>query len=227
MSNDGAPTTSGLVVETANDRFKKSSASWFWASMIAAVVVHFAVFSLFPEMYAKDVATVTTELENVNMQPEIELPPPPERIQRPARPVISDAVLNQDITIMETTFEALPEVLPPPAPIKAAAVTVGGPQFTPYDEDPYIKNRDEIQSLLQREYPQVLRQAGITGTVLIYFHISETGEVLETQLAESSGHTAMDEAALRIAALTEFAPAKNLLKTVAVWVQLPIAFTAG
>lgn len=227
MSNDGAPTTSGLVVETANDRFKKSSASWFWASMIAAVVVHFAVFALFPEMYAKDVATVTTELENVNMQPEIELPPPPERIQRPARPVISDAVLNQDITIMETTFEALPEVLPPPAPIKAAAVTVGGPQFTPYDEDPYIKNRDEIQSLLQREYPQVLRQAGITGTVLIYFHISETGEVLETQLAESSGHTAMDEAALRIAALTEFAPAKNLLKTVAVWVQLPIAFTAG
>jgi TonB family protein len=226
MSNETLQ-TSGLLVETANDRFKKSFSTYFWASMIGAVVVHFAVFAFFPQMYADDVATISTELEAINIPPEVELPPPPEQIQRPARPVISDAVLNDDITIAETTFEALPDVAAPPPPIRVESTVATGPQFTPFDVAPSLSNRNEMSQALMREYPPVLKDAGISGDVVLHFHISETGAVLETVLAESSGHQSMDDAAQEVASIMRFTPAQNLDKTVAVWVELTIKFTSS
>ena len=91
-------------LETENDRFKRSFGSWFWGSMIAATVVHFMLFQFWPTQTAEDVSFSAEELEMIELPPEIEIPPPPEAISRPATPVMATADIDDDITIAPTTF---------------------------------------------------------------------------------------------------------------------------
>ena len=210
---------------TANDRFKRSFSAWFWGSMIAATAVHFAVFAFWPELQAEDVSIVVAEMEAVDIPPEVEIPPPPEAIARPATPVVTDAVIEEDITIAVTTFDDNPvENLPPP-PSEVEADISAAPTFTPMTVSPDLLNEREVQRALEREYPPLLRDAGIGGTVKVHFFIDEEGVVKDTRIDESSGHSALDEAALRVADVFEFTPALNRDKKVPVWISLPITFT--
>jgi protein TonB len=77
---------------------------------------------------------------------------------------------------------------------------------------------------LEREYPPLLRDAGIGGTVVVYLFIDEEGTVQNTRVNQSSGHTSLDEAALRVGSVMRFSPAMNRDKKVPVWVSLPITF---
>jgi protein TonB len=217
---------SGGIFLTANDRFKRSFASWFWGSMILATVFHFCVFHFWPEMTAEDVSIVTDQLEAIELPPEIEIPPPPQQIARPATPVIATADIDEDITIAPTTFEDNPvEDLPPPPDEVTTTDIAAAPTFTPYTVRPDIKNRAEVARALEREYPPLLRDAGIGGTVQVWFFIDEEGAVQRTQVNESSGHKALDDAALLVAEIIEFTPALNRDKRVPVWISLPITFT--
>ncbi len=100
------------------------------------------------------------------------------------------------------------------------------PTFTPFTVEPRLKNQDDVQRALQRNYPPLLRDAGIGGKATVWFFIDENGKVVKTQLNESSGYTALDEAALSVANLMQFTPALNRDKKVQVWVSIPIAFTS-
>ncbi len=99
-----------------------------------------------------------------------------------------------------------------------------GPTFTPYTDAPDLTNRREVQVALEEHYPPELRDAGIGGMATIWFYVSDEGEVVETQLKETSGHSAIDEAALSVANTFEFTPALNRDEPVAVWVAFPITF---
>lgn len=99
------------------------------------------------------------------------------------------------------------------------------PVFTPYTVRPDLVNRDEVGAALEREYPPLLRDAGIGGRVIVWFFIDEQGVVRNQLVETSSGHAALDEAALRVASIARFTPALNRDRAVPVWVQLPITFT--
>jgi protein TonB len=77
---------------------------------------------------------------------------------------------------------------------------------------------------MEEAYPPLLREAGVGGTVGVYFFIDEEGAVRNTILRESSGHPALDEAALRVANVYRFEPALNRQEPVPVWVAFPITF---
>ncbi len=98
------------------------------------------------------------------------------------------------------------------------------PKFTPMTVRPEIRNRREVQEALVREYPPLLRDAGIGGQVVVWFYISEEGTVLDRRVSESSGHDSLDEAALKVADVFRFTPAMNRDERVQVWIQLPITF---
>lgn len=228
MSDERRPAAAGQagVMVTANERFKRSFGTWFWGSMIIATVAHFAVFAFFPEMTAEDVSYDAAELEAIDLPPEIEIPPPPEAIARPATPVIAAADIDEDITIAPTTFEDNPvEDLPPPPEEVTETDIAAAPTFTPFTVRPDIRNRNEVARALEREYPPLLRDAGIGGTVDVWFFIDEEGNVVRTQVDKSSGHKALDDAALKVADIIEFTPALNRDKRVPVWISLPITFT--
>ena len=212
-------------LETENDRFKRSFGSWFWGSMIAATVVHFMVFQFWPTQTAEDVSFTAEELEMIELPPEIEIPPPPEAISRPATPVMATADIDDDITIAPTTFADNPvEDLPPPPTDDGIVDIASAPVFTPMTVRPEIVNRGEVQAALMREYPPILRDSGIGGTVEVWFFISEEGRVLDSRVSESSGQVQFDEAALKVADVVRFSPALNRDQRVQVWIQLPITF---
>lgn len=219
-----AVTAPELLQETANDRLKNTFNSWFWGSMIVATLVHFGTFALWPELRAEDFSFESAELEAIDLPPEIEIPPPPQQISRPATPVMASAEIDEDITIAPTTFEENPvEDLPPP-PEEGATDLSAAPTFTPFTVAPTIQNRREVVQAMTREYPPLLRDAGIGGTVKVYFFIDENGIVQDTRVDESSGHQALDNAALAVAGVYRFTAALNRDKKVPVWVSFPITF---
>jgi protein TonB len=212
-------------LETENDRFKRSFGSWLWGSMIAATVLHFTLFQFWPTLTAEDMSFTVEELEMIELPPEIEIPPPPEAISRPATPVMATADIDDDITIAPTTFEDNPiEDLPPPPTNDAMGDISAAPVFTPMTVRPEIRNRGEVTAALMREYPAILRDAGIGGTVVVWFFITEDGRVQDTRISQSSGQTQFDEAALKVADVLRFTPALNRDQRVQVWIEVPITF---
>ena len=212
-------------LETENDRFKKSFGSWFWGSMITATVFHFMLFQFWPTQTADDVSFAAEELEVIDLPPEIEIPPPPEAISRPATPVMALTEIDDDITIAPTTFADNPvDDLPPPPTNDGSADLSSAPVFTPMTVRPEIRNRSEVQAALMRLYPPILRDAGIGGTVEVWLFISEEGTVLNSRISVPSPHEQLNEAALEVANVFRFSPAMNRERVVPVWIQLPITF---
>ncbi len=214
-----------IVTESANDRFKSSFSTSFWGSMITATVFHFVFFAFLNFGEPEDVSMSMDEIITMDIPPEIEIPPPPEAIARPATPVVTSAVIDEDITIAPVTFDENPvENLPPP-PDEVETDIGAAPVFTPYTVKPDYTNGNEVRRALEREYPPLLRDAGIGGTTIVWFFIDEQGVVQNQVVQQSSGHQALDDAALRVAPVFKFTPALNRDKAVPVWVQLPITFT--
>jgi len=216
-----------LNARTANDRFKAGFNDWFWGSIAAAAVIHGALFAFWPSMVSSDVSFSTDELEAITMPPEVQIPPPPEAISRPAMPVVGETTIDEDITIAETTFEENPvNNLPPPPTSSASSEDISkAPTFTPFEVPPRLQNTPDVQRALERDYPPLLRDAGIGGKVDVWFFIDTDGKVLKRQLAKTSGYPALDDAALSVADIMRFSPAKNREKAVQVWVSLPITFS--
>ena len=221
MTAEAVPAASAL---TANERLKQSFSSWFWASMIAATLMHGGTFAFWPELTAEDISFEAEEIAAIELPPEIEIPPPPQAISRPATPVMATADIDEDITIAPTTFEENPvEDLPPP-PEEVATDISSAPTFTPFTVAPSIQNRQEVVRAMEREYPPLLRDAGIGGTVRVFFFIDENGQVQDYRIDQSSGHQALDDAALAVADVYRFTAALNRDKKVPVWVSFPITF---
>jgi protein TonB len=213
-----------LLAENANDRLKRTFDSWFWGSMILATVFHFGAFTFAPEMTTEDFSFTSEELEAIVMPPEIEIPPPPQAIARPATPVIATADIDEDITIAPTTFDDNPVDDLPPPPEEIQTDVSAAPTFTPFTVAPTLQNMREVQRALTLEYPSVLRDSGIGGSVNVWFFIDEEGRVIQTQVNESSGYDALDDAALKVADIMRVSPAMNRENRVQVWVSLPITF---
>jgi protein TonB len=110
------------------------------------------------------------------------------------------------------------EAVPEDADLSAA------PVFTPMTVRPEILNRGEVLQALMRLYPAALRDAGIGGTVEVWFFISEDGTVIDSRVSEPSTHPELNEAALEVANVFKFSPALNRETNVQVWIRLPITF---
>ena len=210
------------MAKSFKDRFR----AIFWSSMIVATLAHFAAFTFAPEMQSEDFSFTSDELTAVELPPEIEVPPPPKSIARPATPVIASTDVSEDITIAPTTFEDNPvEALPPPPEATEEDTDISArPTFTPFTVAPEILNREEIVDAMMKEYPPFLRDSGIGGLVQVYFFIDETGRVQDTRVNQTSGYEALDAAALKVANLYRFSPALNRDARVPVWVSFPVEF---
>lgn len=208
--------------ETANDRLKRGWTDRLWGSLILAVIVHFVVLHGWPTMSAASVSFAGEPFEAITM-PDVEIPPAPESIQRPAAPVVTDAPVADDVTLPTVDWDEVPDT-PPPPPAASGSTLGQGTGFTPFTVAPAILNRAEVARALDREYPAVLKDAGIEGTVRVALHIDEEGVVIDSRVALASGHGGLDDAAMAVADVMRFSPALNRDTRVAVWVEFPIVF---
>lgn len=169
------------------------------------------------------------ELEQPKWEPDVveipqikhkfEQPPPP---SRPSIPIESESEdLSEDITIDETTditqYEAWEA---PPAPPSEEGPRI---RFIPYDEAP-----EPIGGFIaiQRNviYPEIAREAGIEGTVVIQAFVSEFGKVTECIVLKGVPKTGLDEAAIDAIKKTRFKPAKQRDRNVGVYISIPVIF---
>ncbi|UCG75658.1 MAG: energy transducer TonB [Gemmatimonadota bacterium] len=224
MARNGQPAAEGGVPASANESFKSHYKDWVGFGVIVAVGLHFAFFTLFPNLQAADLSGEMEEIEAIELPPEVHVPPPPEMIARPATPKVAATTVDEDVTIAPTTFESNPvENLAPP-PAATGANPEDRPTFIPYDVPPKLLNGGEIQKMLKRDYPPALREARIEGKVVLWIYIDRDGNVLKAQVQQSSGFQAMDKVALHCADAMEFKPAQNRDKKTPVWVQQAITF---
>jgi protein TonB len=210
--------------DSANERLKAGFDSWMWISMIAAVLVHFATFAYWPEMSVVVASKDPGVIDVLPPLPPIDIPDAPEPIDHPALPIIAEVEPLEDVTIGRTSFDQNPvsELPPPPTDIRQQVTRAG--DFTPFTVAPRVLNTEEVVRAMQREYPSVLRNAGIGGTVNVMFSIDEDGRVLDTSVVRGSSYQALDEAALAVAEVIRFSPAMNRDRRVAVRVVFPVVF---
>jgi protein TonB len=99
------------------------------------------------------------------------------------------------------------------------------PTYTPYQVKPDVLNRRRIARALEDSYPPDLKRDGVGGVATIWLLIDREGSVRKVQIRESSGHPAIDSAALSVAAMMEFSPALKDGEAVPVWISIPVTYT--
>lgn len=206
---------------TANDRFKARFGTGFWIGLTVATLLHAALFIASPTF----AISAPSSVEGVTMRSAVPEPliEPPAPLQRPPAPKITP-------TRVDDPSSTIPPNVPteghfgiaPPAP--ATESRERAVVFTPYDIAPELRNPREVQAVLERQYPPVLRDAGVEGSVGVWIHIDAEGRVLETRLDRTSGFDAFDRAAVRVVDRMRFSPAYNREQRVPVWVSLEIRF---
>ena len=131
----------------------------------------------------------------------------------------------EELTISLTTFDANPAASLPPPPADVQRKEKGGPSYVEHDVAPRILNGADVAELLERNYPRVLREAGVQGTVILWVYVDSEGRPGDCLVHSSSGYPMLDEAAEKVAAHMRFAPAQLMDKPVAVWIAQPFEFS--
>lgn len=147
---------------------------------------------------------------------QFQAPPPP---SRPSIPVESeDEDIAEDITIAETGLDDFEWDAPPPPPDEGPTS-----RFVAYDDPPEpIGGYLAIQKNVV--YPEIAREAGIEGLVVIQAFINKSGIVTETVVLKSIPNTGLDEAAMDAIKRTRWKPARQRDMKVGVWISVPVNF---
>jgi protein TonB len=221
------------------------------ASSIVALALHAVLGTLLVVATIKAVDEATEEEVYVELTPETFVPPPPP----PPPPPEVDVPQVEQVRGFQTLQipTVIPADIPPPASsfsFRAQDFTGEGvrggiaagrnagandsvvvsretPSFTPHTVKPELTNAEDVQRALIREYPPMLRDAQIGGTVVVWLFIDTEGVVENSKVQTASGYPMLDAAALNVANTMRFTPAYNRDQKVPVWVSIPITFRVG
>lgn len=194
-----------------------------WAVIAGLALGHAALLGALVKF---DVIPITAAPKPVVMEliqvPEM-APPPPEPVQ-PMPEVTKPELVIPDPVIVPPLPVASPlqAAIQPPRPVEIAAPPIKA-EGTPAPVTPPDFTADYLNNPAPR-YPVESRRLREQGTVTIRVLVSPEGSVQEIKLADSSGHSRLDKAALSAVRGWRFAPAKQAGKPVAAWVIVPIPF---
>ena len=111
-------------------------------------------------------------------------------------------------------FEPDPARPPPPDRLRCE----------PFDTSPFQLNAGDAAKLLERFYPKDLRARGVGGSVVLWLFVDESGNVARHDVKVSSGFEALDLAAVSVARMLRFAPARAPGIPTGVWVHQGLTF---
>ncbi|MEE9464670.1 MAG: energy transducer TonB [Candidatus Neomarinimicrobiota bacterium] len=177
-------------------------------------------FFLFPKFEQDQPQIFTGSLEplienlDIPATHQFAAPPPP---ARPMIPIESDLEdYPEDITIPAMTLDEYKDWEAPPE---------SGPRikFIAYDEAPApIGGYAAIGRAIT--YPQMAREAGVEGTVIIQIFVNRRGFVDDVIVLKGIPLTGLDEAAVKGIKKVRFEPARQRDRKVGVWVSVAVIF---
>ena len=204
------------LVAIANQAFKDKYNKYVRNSLYIVLVIHALLFYLTPEFKFKPYVLREQYFEAVELPTSFELPPPPKEVAAPAVPIEAAEGEEADADaadIAPTSFSNLDALPPPPAPSSEEAQ-----EFYAFDEAPVMTK------FVNPKYPDLARQAGIEGTVLLNVLVGNDGKVLQVSVIQSDVTPAMEKAAMEAAKQFLFKPAKQRTVPVKARVAIPIRF---
>jgi TonB family protein len=101
-------------------------------------------------------------------------------------------------------------------------------EISAVEERPSPTNTRDLLRQLERNYPPLLRDARVTGTVQVRMRVMEDGTVDASSISvTSSSHEQFNDPTIRSVQRLRFRPAKVNGRPVKVWVELPIQWTVS
>jgi protein TonB len=196
------------------DDWKAQYGKCFYIGLLLAGLAHLAAFAFWPE-YTPAVYRLTevTVPWLVDVEPEIELPKPPEEARRPDVPVeIAGAVDADPDETMPPTSIAIRDLLRLPA-VPPPVVE----RFVPLDRLPRL-----VSSVLP-EYPDLARRAGVEGCVFVLVTIDEAGRVIGAVVTRTDAEI-LNKAAIEAAYKFIFEPGMQRDMPVKSRIEIPFRF---
>jgi periplasmic protein TonB len=143
--------------------------------------------------------------------PPPEAPQPPRAVTEAPRPMTlasdlppSQSAAPRPVQVLQTIGRAaMPSVSVSPMPLEPQAQGASGEQGAPSGLD--------LEGDMRPAYPMSARARGEEGTVKLGVRLHADGRVLDAQVAESSGHPALDQAALSAIHKARFTPRKGVI----------------
>lgn len=161
--------------------------------------------------------------ESVVTEQKIESAAPPSKSTIPVESEDED-LANEDFEFDTQDFEdyqADEWSAPPPPPDEESSGR--RKRFIAYDEAPQpIGGFRAIQQNIV--YPEIAREAGIEGKVVIRSFIDKNGDVQECEVDQGIPNTGLNEAAINAIKRTKFKPAMQRDRKVGVWISIPVFF---
>ena len=175
-------------------------------------------FYLLPKMGQSNISfeeIQQTEIIIVEI-PETEVQQQQFKSVRPSIPVEADEESDIDtLDFMDTDIEGFGDWGAPPPPPQ----TNNRPKWVQYDQAPTPKKA------LRPKYPDICRQAGQEGTVVISFWVDETGTVDQSSIEILQSVPCFDQVCLDAIRKSKWRPARQGRQKVGVPLSMPFNFT--
>jgi protein TonB len=192
-------------------------------SFLASCIMFVLFFLYFPPIEIKPYQLRDyTPLEIVYPE-EFELPPMPKEVAKPALPIEpadEGEFVKEEVIVPPNTFKSMSEMKP--LQTSGHGGVEGGKNvatFSAFDQAP------ELVKACDPVYPELAKQAGLEGMVLLRLLISRKGRVLDAEVIKSDVTPAMEKAAIAAARNSRFKPAKYRNRPVKAHMVFPVNFT--
>ena len=158
-------------------------------------------------------------------------PPPQVNVTQPVAPPTAavpvpvpeaEAPPEQTIASQQDIAQTMPSV----ATGEGSDIVVAPPgddELPKFGDYVYVEELPEAITKAQPQYPDLAREAGVDGTVLVQALVGKDGRVKDTKVVKSIAM--LDAAAEAAVKQWVFKPALSNNKPVAVWVAVPVKFT--
>lgn len=201
--------------------------------LVLAVMLHAAVFAA-TYWHSKQVIAPQVTSLSVRMLPAattVTQPVPTTKIPLPVVPKPKKAEIKRVVTPNPAPVKAEPKPLEPkpvePEPEQTIEATAASSDsLSPSPSSAVLAPRFDAAYLNNPApaYPMQSRRLNEAGRVLLRVQVSETGNALQVQLHQSSGHSRLDQAALDAVKRWRFIPARRGDVAISEWVIVPITF---
>jgi protein TonB len=146
------------------------------------------------------------------LPPELEKIAEPPKVERPQMPVAAESEAEVEAEVaQETDFS---EIIKKPVDTDIPVVPFWKVEVKP-----------QPVSVPTPNYPELARQAGIEGQVVVAALVDTDGSIISAEVMKSSGNQSLDQAALEAAYRAKFTPARQRDKPVRVQVSIPYRFS--
>jgi protein TonB len=185
-------------------------------ALLAALLLHLLLFLFYPHIEFKPYKLPYESVLEVVYPDEIIVPPAPAEVHRPVVAIepSDEGEVVEDVDLPPTVFQSIEEL-----PVQHLAV----PQ-EPVQEFPEFDTAPALVTSADPIYPELAKQAGVEGTVLLRLVIGKKGTVLGVEIIRSDVTPAMEKAAIAAAWQFRFQPAMRHNLPVKAHLVFPMTF---